>query len=44
MIGIIIGVLTFSELVLTFADIVSELAEGSLVLTILLIADRKSVV
>ena len=37
-IGIIIGVLTFSGLVLTFADIVIELAEGSLVLTILLIA------
>ncbi|MCH2288936.1 MAG: TRAP transporter fused permease subunit [SAR324 cluster bacterium] len=36
--GIIIGVLTFSGLVLTFADIVIELAEGSLVLTILLIA------
>jgi TRAP-type uncharacterized transport system fused permease subunit len=37
-IGIIIGVLTFSGLVLTFADIVIELAGGSLVLTILLIA------
>ena len=37
-IGIIIGVLTFSGLVLTFADIVIELASGSLVLTILLIA------
>ena len=37
-IGIIIGVLTFSGLVLTFADIVIELEEGSLVLTILLIA------
>ncbi|MCH2292801.1 MAG: TRAP transporter fused permease subunit, partial [SAR324 cluster bacterium] len=37
-IGIIIGVLTFSGLVLIFADIVIELAEGSLVLTILLIA------
>ena len=38
MIGIIIGVLTFSGLVLTIADIVIELAERSLVLTILLIA------
>jgi len=37
-IGIIIGVLTFSGLVLTFADIVIELAGGSLVLTILLVA------
>jgi TRAP transporter 4TM/12TM fusion protein len=37
-IGIIIGVLTYSGLVLTFADIVIELAKGSLVLTILLIA------
>ncbi|PID73731.1 MAG: C4-dicarboxylate ABC transporter permease [Desulfobacterales bacterium] len=37
-IGIIIGVLTYSGLVLTFADIVIELAEGSLILTILLIA------
>ena len=37
-IGIIIGVLTYSGLVLTFADIVIELAHGSLVLTILLIA------
>jgi TRAP transporter 4TM/12TM fusion protein len=37
-IGIIIGVLTYSGLVLTFADIVIELASGSLVLTILLIA------
>jgi TRAP transporter 4TM/12TM fusion protein len=37
-IGIIIGVLTFSGLVLTFADIVIELAGGSLFLTILLIA------
>ncbi|MCP4349403.1 MAG: TRAP transporter fused permease subunit [Desulfobacterales bacterium] len=37
-IGIIIGVLTFSGLVLTFADIVIELAGGSLVMTILLIA------
>jgi len=37
-IGIIIGVLTYSGLVLTFADIVIELAAGSLPLTILLIA------
>ena len=37
-IGIIIGVLTYSGLVLTFADIVIELAHGSLVLTIFLIA------
>jgi TRAP transporter 4TM/12TM fusion protein len=37
-IGIIIGVLTYSGLVLTFADIMIELAGGSLVLTILLIA------
>jgi TRAP transporter 4TM/12TM fusion protein len=37
-IGIIIGVLTYSGLVLTFADIVIELAQGSLPLTILLIA------
>jgi TRAP-type uncharacterized transport system fused permease subunit len=37
-IGIIIGVLTYSGLVLTFADIVIELAGGRLVLTILLIA------
>ncbi|MCK4536737.1 MAG: TRAP transporter fused permease subunit [Desulfuromonadales bacterium] len=37
-IGIIIGVLTYSGLVLTFADIVIELAGGSLVMTILLIA------
>jgi TRAP-type uncharacterized transport system fused permease subunit len=37
-IGIIIGVLTFSGLVLTFADIVIELAGGSLVMTIFLIA------
>jgi TRAP-type uncharacterized transport system fused permease subunit len=37
-IGIIIGVLTYSGLVLTFADIVIELAGGSLVLTIFLIA------
>ena len=37
-IGIIIGVLTFSGLVLNFVDFVIELAEGSLVPTILLIA------
>jgi len=37
-IGIIIGVLTFSGLVLTFADIMIQLAGGSLLLTILLIA------
>ncbi|WP_321395042.1 TRAP transporter fused permease subunit [uncultured Desulfuromusa sp.] len=37
-IGIIIGVLTYSGLVLTFADIVIGLAGGSLLLTILLIA------
>ncbi|MEA1949088.1 MAG: TRAP transporter fused permease subunit [Thermodesulfobacteriota bacterium] len=37
-IGIIIGVLTYSGLVLTFADIVIELAKGSLILTILYIA------
>ncbi len=37
-IGIIIGVLTYSGLVLTFADIVIELADGRLWLTILLIA------
>jgi TRAP transporter 4TM/12TM fusion protein len=37
-IGIIIGVLTYSGLILTFADIVIELAAGRLVLTILLIA------
>ncbi len=37
-IGIIIGVLNFSGLVLTFADIVIELAAGRLWLTILLIA------
>ncbi len=37
-IGIIIGVLTFSGLVLTFAEIVIELAGGSLIMTILLIA------
>lgn len=37
-IGIIIGVLTYSGLVLTFADIVIELAHGSLIATILLIA------
>jgi len=37
-IGIIIGVLTYSGLVLTFADIVIELAGGKLYLTIILIA------
>ncbi|MBW1615683.1 MAG: TRAP transporter fused permease subunit [Deltaproteobacteria bacterium] len=37
-IGIIIGVLSFSGLVLTFADIIIELAGGSLFFTILLIA------
>ena len=37
-IGIIIGVLTYSGLVLTFADIVIELAAGRLYLTIILIA------
>ncbi|MFO7715881.1 TRAP transporter permease [Desulfosarcina sp.] len=37
-IGIIIGVLTYTGLVLTFADIVIELAGGSLVMTIFLIA------
>ncbi len=37
-IGIIIGVLTYSGLVLTFADIIIELAGGSLFMTILLIA------
>lgn len=37
-IGIIIGVLTYSGLVLTFADIVIELAAGKLWLTILLVA------
>lgn len=37
-IGIIIGVLTFSGLILTFADIVIHLAGGKLWLTILLIA------
>ena len=37
-IGIIIGVLTYSGLVLTFADIVIALAAGSLPLTILFIA------
>ncbi|WP_300457979.1 TRAP transporter fused permease subunit [Desulfobacula sp.] len=37
-IGIIIGVLTFSGLVLTFADIMIELAGGSLLMTIFLIA------
>jgi TRAP-type uncharacterized transport system fused permease subunit len=37
-IGVIIGVLTYSGLILTFADIVIELAAGSLPLTILFIA------
>ncbi len=37
-IGIIIAVLTFSGLILTFADIVIEMAAGRLFLTILLIA------
>lgn len=37
-IGIIIGVLTFSGLVLTFADIMIEMANGRLWLTILLVA------
>ncbi len=37
-IGIIIGVLTYSGLVLTFADIIIELARGQLFLTIVLIA------
>ncbi len=37
-IGIIIGVLTYSGLILTFADILIGLAGGSLFLTILLIA------
>jgi TRAP transporter 4TM/12TM fusion protein len=37
-IGIIIGVLTYSGLILTFADIVIELADGKLYWTILLIA------
>ncbi len=37
-IGIIIGVLTYSGLILTFADIVIELADGQLFLTIVLIA------
>jgi TRAP transporter 4TM/12TM fusion protein len=37
-IGIIISMLTYSGLILTFADIVIELASGSLILTILLIA------
>jgi len=37
-IGIIISMLTFSGLILTFADIVIELASGSLPLTILFIA------
>ena len=37
-IGIIIGVLTYSGLVLTFADIMIEMAAGKLWLTILLVA------
>ncbi|ADU63990.1 MAG: TRAP transporter fused permease subunit [Pseudodesulfovibrio sp.] len=37
-IGIIIGVLTYSGLVLTFADIVIDLADGNLIMTIFLIA------
>ena len=37
-IGIIIGVLTFSGLVLTFADIMIQMAGGSLLLTIFLVA------
>jgi len=37
-IGIIIGVLTYSGLMLTFADIIIELAAGRLWLTILLVA------
>ena len=37
-IGIIIGVLTFSGLVLTFADIMIELAGGSLLMTIAMVA------
>lgn len=37
-IGIIIGVLTYSGLILTFADIVIEAADGSLALTILFVA------
>lgn len=37
-IGIIIGVLTYSGLMLTFADIIIELAAGKLWLTILLVA------
>lgn len=37
-IGIIISMLTFSGLILTFADIVIELASGNLVLTIIFIA------
>lgn len=37
-IGIIISMLTFSGLILTFADIVIQLADGNLVLTILFIA------
>lgn len=37
-IGIIISMLTFSGLILTFADIVIQLADGNLILTILFIA------
>ncbi|MFP4070469.1 MAG: TRAP transporter permease [Desulfovibrionales bacterium] len=37
-IGIIVGTLTYSGLILTFADIVIELAGGNLILTILFIA------
>jgi TRAP transporter 4TM/12TM fusion protein len=37
-IGIIISMLTFSGLILTFADIVIHLADGNLILTILFIA------
>jgi len=37
-IGIIIGVLTFSGLILTFADIMIELAGGSLLMTIIMVA------
>ncbi|MFH2091412.1 MAG: TRAP transporter fused permease subunit [Pseudomonadota bacterium] len=37
-IGIIIGVLTFSGLVLTFADIMIEMAGGSLIATLFLVA------
>lgn len=37
-IGIIIGVLSFTGLVVTFADVIIDLAAGSLILTILLVA------